>query len=510
MKQFAFLIIGIITGLLSSCGEGNVLGGEEIHFSQEQNWTGEPAGLVYHNGKYHLFYQCNPSDVVSGNISWGHAVSTDLIRWEECPVAIAADENGQVYSGSVIVDKDNTSGLGTADHPVFIAYYTRYKPKQGTDSNSSPYSVGTAYSRDEGMTWTDIAMEWEDGSDNKRYPNVCWNKQIDAWVMTVSTGRTIRFYFSPDAIHWKSLNEFGGEMEITGSWENSTLSPLKIEGSNDTKWVLFINVNEGVSDGAPGTRYFIGDFNNSGFHMTQSKELWVDYGKDNYGGILCNNLPDDRTVMVGWMNCWLYANLTPQTGKRGSITFPRELALAYEGNNYTLCSKPVRELTGLYGKTREIENTEIAGIQTIFNKRSVSRYPFVIHLVFDASDRYAMWHPREYGIRLRTASGGEITFAYRAEMNYYYVDRSRLSDTSFSEDYTSQLGAAYRVNPPADEWYILVDQGSAEWFAGDNKVAITSLCFTDEAIESIDCYTESGYINLKEASLISIEKKTNK
>ena len=121
-----------------------------------------------------------------------------------------------------------------------------------------------------------------------------------------------------------------------------------------------------------------------------------------------------------------------------------------------------------------------------------------------------MWHPREYGIRLRTASGGEITFAYRAEMNYYYVDRSRLSDTSFSEDYTSQLGAAYRVNPPADEWYILVDQGSAEWFAGDNKVAMTSLCFTDEAIESIDCYTESGDINLKEASLISIEKKTNK
>lgn len=99
MKQFAFLIIGIITGLLSSCGEGNVPGGEEIHFSQEQNWTGEPAGLVYHNGKYHLFYQCNPSDVVSGNISWGHAVSTDLIRWEECPVAIAADENGQVYNG---------------------------------------------------------------------------------------------------------------------------------------------------------------------------------------------------------------------------------------------------------------------------------------------------------------------------------------------------------------------------------------------------------------------------
>lgn len=507
MKQLAFLLIGIMTGLMSSCGGGNAHVGREIHFSQEQNWTGEPAGLVYHNGKYHLFYQCNPSEAVSGNISWGHAVSADLIRWEECPVAIAADESGQVYSGSVIVDQNNTSGLGSMDHPVFIAYYTRYKSGQETENNSSPYSIGMAYSKDEGMTWTDTSMEWDDGADHKRYPNVFWNKQIDAWVMTVSTGQTIRFYSSPDAVHWKSLNEFGQEMNITGSWEHSTLSPVKTEGSDETKWVLFVNVNEGLSDGAPGTRYFIGDFNSSGFHLTQAKELWVDYGKDNYGGILCNNLPDDRTIMIGWMDCWLYANLTPQTGKRGSMTFPRELTLAYDGSNYTICSKPIRELTGLYGETRKIEKTEIAGVQTLFNKRVVPKSPFVIRLLFDASDRYAMWHPREYGIRLRTATGGELTFAYRAEMNYYYVDRSGLSETSFSEDYASQLGAAYRVNPPVDEWYILVDQGSVEWFAGDSKVAMTSLYFTDDPIESIDCYTESGHIILREASLISIENK---
>ena len=189
------------------------------------------------------------------------------------------------------------------------------------------------------------------------------------------------------------------------------------------------------------------------------------------------------------------------------MTFPRELTLAYEENNYMLCSKPVRELTGLYGKIRKHENTEIAGVQTIFNKKSVPKSPFVIHLVFDTSDRYAMWHPREYGIRLRTLTGGELTLAYRAEMNYYYMDRSRLSVTSFSDDYASRLGAAYRVNPPVDEWYILLDQGSAEWFAGDNKVAMTSLCFTGDPIEAIDCYTESGHITLRDASLISIENK---
>lgn len=467
---------------------------QQIHFSHQQNWTGEPAGMVYHNGKYHLFYQCNPSEPFSGNIGWGHAVSNDLIRWEEYPIAMPADENGQYYSGSVIVDQKNTSGLGSPEEPVFIAYYTRY--------NSSSYTPGMAYSRDEGLTWTHIPLEWEEPVNGLRYPNVSWNKQIDAWVMTISTGQSVRFYRSADAIHWELMNESGSLEGV----ENATLCPVTTEGSGEMKWVLFINVNQGPSDGAPGTRYLIGDFNSLGFQVTQAKELWVDYGKDNYGGVVCRNLPDDRTIMIGWMNSWLYANLTPETDKRGSMTFPRELTLADDGNHCTLCSEPLRELAGLYGKARKIENTEISGIRNVFNKRSVPRSPFVLRLVFDASDRFAMWHPREYGIRLKTASGKEFTLAYRAEMNYYYTDRSRLTDMHFSEDYARQTGAAYRVNPPTDEWLILVDQGSVEWFAGDRQVAMTSLCLTDEPFEAIDCYAESGRINLIEASSIEIKE----
>jgi len=487
-----------------SCVKPEEQASREIHFSRKQNWTGEPAGLVYHNGTYHLFYQCNPSDAMSGHIGWGHAVSTDLIHWEEYPVAMPADEDGQYYSGSVIVDRENTSGLGTSEEPVFIAYYTRYKPLSGVGA-ASPYTPGMAYSRDEGLTWTHLPLKWDQAVDGLRYPNVSWNKDLNAWVMTVSTGQTIRFYRSQDAICWKLMNEFGQETETAGGWENSTLRPVKTDTPNETKWVLFINVNEGPSDGAPGTRYFIGDFNSLGFNVTQAKELWVDYGKDNYGNITCNNLPDGRTIMIGWMNSWLYANLTPQTGKRGSMTFPRELTLAYDGSKYTLCSTPVRELTSLYGKNQKIENTEISGRRNVFNKRSVPQSPFVLHLVFDASGRFAMWYPREYGIRLKTASGEELKLAYRAEMNYYYTDRSGLAETNFSEDYARQTGAAYRVNPPVDEWFILVDQTSVEWFAGNKQVAMTTLYFANEPFETIDCYTESGRIDLIKASLIEIK-----
>lgn len=500
----AVLLATSIAIFLFSCESREHQTGREIHFSRKQNWTGEPAGLVYHNGKYHLFYQCNPSDIISGNIGWGHAVSTDLTRWEEHPMTFQANEDGQYYSGSVIVDRENTSGLGSREEPVFIAYYTRYNPANRVGV-ASPYTPGMAYSRDEGLSWTHLPLEWNETVNGLRYPNVSWNDEIQAWVMTISTGQTIRFYRSPDAIRWELIDEFSQGSETSGGWENSTLTQVKTNGPGETKWVLFINVNEGPSDGAPRTRYFIGDFNSLGFKVTQAKELWVDYGKDNYGDIVCNNLPDDRTIMIGWMNSWLYANLTPQTGKRGSMIFPRELTLAYDGNHYTLCSMPVRELIGHYGKEHKIDNTEISGHRNVFNKRLVPQSPFVLHLAFDASDRFAMWHPREYGIRLKTASGKELRLAYRAEMNYYYADRSGLAETNFSEDYARQTGAAYRVNPSVDEWTILVGQNSVEWFAGDKQVAMTSLFFADEPLETIECYTESGRIDLIEASMIEIK-----
>lgn len=505
MKQFASLFILILLGLMFSCNNEEGSARQEIRFSGKQNWTGEPAGLVFFNGRYHLFYQRNPSEAVSGNIGWGHAVSTDLIRWVELPDVFTADDQGQFYAGSVIVDCENTSGLGTDDNPVLIAYYTRYNSTGGGGVNLS-YSTGMAYSRDEGMTWTHIPMQWTGSASGLRYPNVSWNKQLDTWVMTVSAGQTIRFYRSSDAIHWELMNEFGMEDESSRSFESSVLVSVKVEDSAESKWVLFINVNEGLSDGAPGTRYWIGSLDDSGFHVEQTKELWVDYGKDNYGGMVCNNQPDDKTIMIGWMNSWLYANLIPaQDGRRGSLTFPRELTLVSDEGKYVICSTPVAGLAGLYGKRQTVVRTEISGTQNVFNKVSVSGYPFVLSLKFDVSDSYAMWFPREYGIKMKTVSGKELKLAYRAEMNYYYIDRSQLTDNFASDDYISQIGAGYKLDALVDEWIVIVDRGSVEWFMGGRKVAVTSLYFENEPFEIIDCYTESGRIILTEASLIKIK-----
>lgn len=493
MKQF--LIISILALLVASCSgdQPERLG---IHFLRETNWTGEPAGLVYHEGTYHLFYQCNPTEPFSGNISWGHAVSHDLTSWEERPIAIQAEAGEQVFAGSVVVDIRNTSGLSTDGKPLFIAYYTRYQA----------YTVGMAISRDEGVTWQKVEPMWtEKETVLMRNPNVAWNEVLGCWLMTVSTGQAIRFYTSADALRWTYLSAFGEGMEVTGAWEASTFTSFITEGSGETKWVLMISMYGGPSDGAPGIRYFIGDLNDSGFEATQAKELWADYGKDYYNGILCNNMPNNRKVMISWMNCWWYANLTPETGQRGRMAYPRELALVCDGNHYMLRSKPVDELSTCYGEAYTMERMEITHVHRLFDKQSFPDPPFVLDLAFDASNRFAMRQPREYGIRFLTASGRALTLAYRAEMNYYYIDRAGLGSTVFSDDFEQLIGAAYHVNSPVDRWTILFDKGSVELFTGNDKVALSSLWFSDEPFNALEVYAESGKINILGASLIRIK-----
>jgi levanase len=235
-----------------------------FHFTPEKNWMNDPNGLVYYQGEYHLFYQYNPNGNSWGDISWGHAVSKDLVHWEELPVAISHDDEEMAFSGSAVVDWKNTTGFGTEKNPPMVAVYTSASKKDGTQAQS------LAYSTDRGRTWT----KYQDnpvidiGSKEFRDPKVQWHEPTGSWLMTVSlsTERKVRFYSSKNLKDWELLSEFGPAGATGGVWECPDLFPLAVDGDeNNIKWVLVVNINPGGIAGGSAAQYFIGDFDGTTF-----------------------------------------------------------------------------------------------------------------------------------------------------------------------------------------------------------------------------------------------------
>jgi fructan beta-fructosidase len=232
----------------------------QFHYTPAKNWMNDPNGLVYYHGQYHLFYQYNPAGNTWGNISWGHAVSTDLVHWKELPVAIPYDANELVFSGSAVVDQGNTSGLGTQANPPLVAIYTSAKP--GSQSQS------LAYSTDGGMTFTKYGTVLDIGSPEFRDPKVFWYAPAKAWRMVVvkSTEHKVSIYSSPNLKNWTHLSDFGPAGAVGGVWECPDLFRLAINGNpRNVKWVMVVNLNPGGIAGGSGGQYFVGDFDGTTF-----------------------------------------------------------------------------------------------------------------------------------------------------------------------------------------------------------------------------------------------------
>jgi len=236
----------------------------QFHFTPERNWMNDPNGLVYHEGEYHLFFQYNPDSDQWGNMSWGHAVSTDLVHWQELPLAISHDDAEMVFSGSAVVDRENTAGFGTKDEPAMVAVYTRVPKAGGSQAQS------LAYSTDRGRTWTKYAGNpvLDIGSGEFRDPKVQWHAPTESWIMAVvlSTERKVRFYSSKDLKSWTHLSDFGPAGAVGGVWECPDLFELPVDGETGTrKWVLVVSLNPGGIQGGSATQYFVGDFDGTTF-----------------------------------------------------------------------------------------------------------------------------------------------------------------------------------------------------------------------------------------------------
>lgn len=501
-----FCLAGLLCLAFLACrpqGGDTEKGKAGLHFTQGPGWTGEPAGLVYDEGTYHLFYQCNPESDQYGHIHWGHAVSRDLLQWQIASVALSPDSLGYLQSGSVVADTQNTSGLGTGQQAPFIAFYTYANPEL-------KHTVARAYSLDKGMTWTKLPLLALPGpkTGRLRHPHVSRNRKTGGWLMTVSTGSSVLFYTSLDCRQWHYASEFKPGFVQGAAWEGTDFFPLRAAGEEIARWVLTINMENGPAGGAPATRYFIGDFDGTAFHPTDTKELWLDYGKDHYAGSTFNGLADTCRIWLGWMNNWEYALLLPSSGGRGAMTFPRRLNLVREGKHYMLASAPVKALEAYYKDTCPISPATLSDDNRIYKKFPYPGKPCLIRLKFDNRDNLAIWKARDYGIRLKTKSGRTLSIGYRNELSAYYIDRGSWEAAPCTESFGQLMGAAYRWEAPVTDWWILFDKNSVEFFACGGRIALSALYFPQDEFSSFELFAQSGQVHLAEASITSLEKQT--
>ena len=266
----------------------------QFHFTPATNWMNDPNGMVFYDGEYHLFYQYNPFGNKWGHMSWGHAVSKDLVRWEHLPIALSEENDVMIFSGSAVVDWKNTSGFGQDGKPPMVAIYTGHLTRKPLQNQH------LAYSNDKGRTWTKFAGNpvLDIGAQDFRDPKVMWHEATKIWVMTVAwpVERKVRFYSSPDLKTWTHLSDFGPAGSTAGIWECPDLFPLRVEGKGGKeKWVLIVNVGSGAPAGGSGCQYFVGDFDGKQFTLDASfpkpqpefvpeGKILADFESDDYAG----------------------------------------------------------------------------------------------------------------------------------------------------------------------------------------------------------------------------------
>ena len=327
-----------------------------FHFTPARNFMNDPNGLVFYKGEYHLFYQHNPFGQVWGHMSWGHAVSRDMLQWEHLPVALREEDGVMIFSGSAVVDWNNTSGFcvpAGEDRSCLVAIYTGHSPGKQTQN--------LAFSNDRGRTWTKYASNpvIDLGLSDFRDPKVFWHAPTSRWVMVtvLATQHKVRFFASPDLKRWQMLSDFGPAGATGGVWECPDLFALPVDGKPDEiRWVLDVDINPGGVAGGSGGQYFVGAFDGTTFvnDNPPATTLWADYGKDFYATISFSDIPptDGRRIWMAWISNWQYANEEPTVIWRGAQSVPRELALRRLPDGIRLVQRPVAELLALRTSSR--------------------------------------------------------------------------------------------------------------------------------------------------------------
>ena len=427
----------------------------QIHFSPEKNWTNDPNGLVYFRGEYHLFFQYNPFGDQWGHMSWGHAVSKDLLHWHELPVAIPEHDGTMIFTGSVVVDGENTSGFCAPQSECLVAVYTGHTPSAHLQTQN------VAYSLDAGRTWTQykgnpvLDLHLEDFRD----PSVSWDDNAHHWVMAVSLPKEhkVRFYSSPNLKDWTQLSDFGPAGDVAGDWECPDLLRIPSSTGTATLWALKVGLNPGAPQGGSGEQYFLGSFDGKNFTESNvaGSHGWTNYGKDDYCAISFNGLPKgQKPVLLGWMSNWQYAAKLPTSPWRGQMSLPRRLSFLSDRSGLALVQSPI--VAPLRGKALAVSTAPVDA-------------PFELRLQFGPSTA------KVFGVRLYSDEQHWTEVGFDTAMKQFYIDRTH-SGGEVSADFPARTTAPLAAGRPYD-LTLVVDRSSVEAYAQNGTIAMTNLIF---------------------------------
>lgn len=487
-----------------------------FHFTPPQQWMNDPNGMVYYEGEYHLFYQHYPDSNVWGPMHWGHAVSTDLLHWEHLPVALFPDSLGYIFSGSAVVDQQNTSGLGTTEQPPLVAIFTYHDPQGEKDGRKTFQTQGIAYSTDRGRTWTKYQgnpVLPNPGIRDFRDPKVFWHPPSQRWVMALAVADHIRFYTSSDLLSWAYASSFGqGAGAHGGVWECPDLFPLPVAESGEERWVLLVSINPGGPNGGSATQYFVGDFDGQQFSLdTAFAEAlhtdgarWVDYGRDNYAGVTWAGIPpeDGRRIFIGWMSNWDYANVVPTYQWRSAMTLPRYLSLQQTTQGLRLSSAPVQETAKLRQAPVSLPDELTDG--TVLH-RSNQELLVEVLLTVELPESYQ----GSFGLSLTNDQGNRYRAGYDAATKTYFSDRTESGQTAFSEAFAKKLHRAPATTPTdAVTLHLFVDVASAELFAEAGTIALTDIFFPDSPFTHLQFFQQGDPLSIIEADVYVLQALT--
>jgi fructan beta-fructosidase len=477
----------------------------QFHFTPAVNWMNDPNGLLYFDGEYHLFFQYNPFGAKWGHMSWGHAVSRDLVRWEHLPVAIPEGGGVMAFSGSAVVDWNNTSGFGRDGTPPLVAIYTGHR-----ETNQSQY---LAYSNDRGRTWTvyDGNPVLDIGRKDFRDPKVFWHQPQQQWVMALALPdeHKVRFYGSRDLKGWRHLSDFGPAAAVGGIWECPDLFELPVDGDpKTTRWVLIVSLNPGGPGGGSGMQYFVGHFDGSRFvaespasgvadaGMPVDQVLWADYGADYYAAVSFSDVPreDGRRLWLGWMNNWDYAQDIPTGPWRSAQSLPRSLALRTTSQGIRLVQEPVAELKTLRGARHTVAPQPIGDGAVSLAAQGIAGTALEIVAEFEVGTA------AELGMKVRAGGPEETMIGIDPRAGRLFVDRTRSGQVGFHPEFSRRHTAPLRVKDGRVTLHVFVDWSSVEVFAADGEVVLTDQIFPSPASDGVALYARGGT-----ARLVSLE-----
>lgn len=465
------------------------------HHTPVYGWMNDPNGMFYKDGVYHLYFQYNPYGSMWANMTWGHSTSTDLTHWTYEGTAIVPDAWGAIFSGSCVVDKDNTAGFGKG---AVVAFYTSAKSTPWGDVQSQ----SMAYSLDNGKTFIKYEHNPILTSTERdfRDPKVFWYAPGKHWVMMLAVGQEMQIYSSGNLKEWKKESSFGAMQGTHGGvWECPDLVEVAVEGSKEKKWVLICNLNPGGPFGGSAAQYFVGSFDGKKFvNESPTQTKWLDWGKDNYATVTWSNAPAGRCIALGWMSNWQYANNVPTTQYRSANTLARDLTLYRVGGELYLKSKPSPEIKKARAEEKKIPTFEVKGNYEVASLLADNKGAYEIEMTIENKGT------SKIDFSLMNEKGEKVAMYYDVVRKQFVMDRSASGIVGFSRDFPAVTVAPVR-NTDQIHLRLFIDRSSVEAFGEEGEYVMTNLVFPAEPYNRMVFSSDKGSYIVKSMNVYRLQ-----